>query len=82
MTAAKPRMKRRTLAEAEMLASMIPGNVEAPPDRRGLPLGIGTPEITFGIGALLFLAGIAMVWAPLALLAGGIGLALLAWRLA
>ena len=70
---------RKTLAEAELLATMIPGNVHPPERRAG---GIGWPEITFGAGALLFLAGLAMVWAPLALLAGGIGLALLAWRLA
>jgi len=75
----EPRMKRRTLAAAEMLASMIPGNVEAPERDPG---GIGWPEILFAVGALLFLAGLAMVWAPLALLVGGIGLALLAWRLA
>ena len=72
-------MKPRTLEEAEMLATLIPGNFQAPERDPG---GIGWPEILFAVGALLFLAGIAMVWAPLALLAGGIGLALLAWRLA
>ena len=72
-------MKPRTLAGAELLATMIVANVRPPEPR---PDGIGWPEITFGAGALLFLAGLAMVWAPLALLVGGIGLALLAWRLA
>ena len=69
----------RTLAEAELLASLIPGNVQPPPERRGG--GIGLTEITFVAGALLFLGGIALVSVAAALVVGGFGLCALVWRL-
>ena len=74
-------MKRRTLAEAELLATMIPGNVQGPPERRGLAGGIGWPEITFAAGFLAAFVGVALVSVAAALVAAGVMLAFLAWRL-
>ena len=74
-------MKRpRTLAEAELRATMLGENVKASPEHRDG--GIGWPEITFVGGALLFLAGIAIVSVPVALVVGGAGLCALVWKLA
>jgi hypothetical protein len=70
----------RTLGEAEMLATLIPSNVQGPPERRGLA-GFGWPEITFAAGFLAAFVGIALVSVAAALVAGGFGLCALAWKL-
>ena len=70
----------RTREGAELLATMLGENVQAPPKRRGLSLGIGAAEITFAVGAALFLAGIALVSVAAALVAAGVMLGLLAWN--
>jgi len=72
---------RKTLAEAELLATLIPGNVQGPPERRGLAGGIGWPEITFGAGFLAAFVGVALVSVAAALIVGGFGLCALAWRI-
>ena len=73
-------MKRpKSLAEAELRATMLLENVEPPPERRDD--GIGLPEITFAAGFLAAFVGIALVSVAAALVAAGALLAYLAWRL-
>lgn len=72
----------RTLDEANLVATLIPGNTQAPPEGRGSPGDIGWPEIVFAAGFLMVAAGLALFWLPLALVFVGGALALLAWRLA
>ena len=73
-------MKRpRTLPGAELRATMLLENVEPPPERRDD--GIGLPEITFAAGFLAAFVGIALVSIAAALVAAGVLLAFLAWRL-
>jgi len=71
-------MKPRTLAEAELLATLVPGNVQAPERDPG---GIGWPEITFAAGFLAAFVGVALVSVAAALIVGGFGLCALAWRI-
>jgi hypothetical protein len=73
-------MKPRTLAGAELLASMIPGNVQQPPEHRGG--GIGLTELVFITGFLMAAAGLAMIWLPLGVIFAGVGLAFAAWKTA
>ena len=62
-------MKRpKSLAEAELRATMLLENVE-PPERRDD--GIGLPEITFAAGFLAAFVGIALVSVAAALVAAG-----------
>ena len=73
-------MKPRTLAEAELRASLIPGNVQPPSERRGG--GIGLTEITFVAGFVMAAAGLALIWLPLGVIFAGVGLAFAAWKTA
>jgi hypothetical protein len=74
-------MKRaRTLAEAELQATLNPmTNVQAPGRDPG-PDGIGWPEITFVAGFLMVTAGLALFWPPLAFVFAGFGLAVAGWK--
>lgn len=47
-----------------------------------LSASVRGPEITFAIGTVLAVAGIALVAVPLALFAAGVALMLVAWRAA
>jgi hypothetical protein len=75
-------MKRRTLAEAELQATLNPMTNVQSPGRDPGPDGIGWPEITFAAGFLAAFVGVALVSVAAALVAAGVMLALLAWRLA
>jgi hypothetical protein len=75
-------LKPRTLAEAELLATLIPGNVKAPPDPRGLPFDLDTTDAAFAAGAVLAFVGVALVFVPLALFIAGVSLMFICWRLA
>lgn len=70
----------RTLAEAELRATMLGENVQASPERRDG--GIGWPEAVFGIGFAAAFVGVALISVAAALVAAGIMVAFLAWRLA
>jgi hypothetical protein len=75
-------MKRpRSLEEAELIASLIPGNVQAPPVR-GLPLDLDSTDVAFITGAVLAFAGIALVFPPAALFVAGVSLMAVCWRAA
>jgi hypothetical protein len=74
-------MKRpKTLAEAEMQATLLVDNVQPPPERRAD--GIGPSELGFVAGFLMAAAGLAMVWLPLGVIFAGVTLAFLAWKTA
>jgi hypothetical protein len=75
-------MKRpKTIEEAEMRATLMVAEVEAPPARRS-SLDIDATDVGFLVGFLMVAAGLALVWVPLALVFVGVGLALAAWRIA
>ena len=53
-----------------------------PPERRRRLAAIGLPEVGFAAGFVLAVAGLAIVAIPIALLAAGTVLMVVAWRIA
>ena len=76
------RQPTRTLAERELMATMTGGNVppaEGPEPRSS---AIAVPEVTFVIGFLLAVLGIALWSLPIGVTVLGAGLILAGWWLA
>ena len=73
-------MKARTREGAELRATLLGENVEAPADPRSLPFD--ATDAAFAAGAFLAFVGAAAVWLPGALFAAGVVLMLGCWRLA
>lgn len=78
----KARTPRRSLAAAELQASLTGQNVKAPPDPRGLPLDLDATDAAFAAGAVLAFVGVALIWLPAALFVAGVSLMAIYWRMA
>ena len=75
-------MKARTREGAELIATLAVDNVDAPPDRRGLPRDIGVTDAAFVAGAVLAFVGAALIWLPGVLFVAGAALMVICWRMA
>ncbi len=78
----KARTPRRSLAAAELQASLTGQNVKAPPVRRGLPPDLDATDAAFAAGAALAFVGAALIWLPAALFVAGVALMVICWRMA
>lgn len=70
----------RSLAAAELQASLTGQNVKAPPDPRSLPFD--ATDAAFVAGAVLAFVGAALIFLPGALFVAGAALMAICWRMA